>query len=562
MTDITINDAFGATLETLNSKHRTTVGDLLDMIGAGVLRKDGVLMASKSYVLEPGTYMFVPSKQALEPGIREYKQLQQLQQQQQQQQQQLRQEQQQQQQQPQQRQQQDERDMIRGVKRYLESLQQHFGRPTPMETPASLGRKSIAELEEHALLSRLDDSDDPSRPAVLDSGLLQQLSMLTNEHQVVAFMTPVFERILGERSTIQVVNSEEYPWLVTTSDSARYNQKPDNIFCHNAIYNARSPFHTQDAGLITLRSETDKYGVLADWGLRDCIDTIGEAKVKIDNAAFGEVVNYARHICYRDDGPKHTKLLLYDKQEFWLTRATSGEIASVEICRWDAAGSRQKLTHFIQDGRCPWIRLVIAACVHWNLEVQSNAFLGKGTFGRVFRVSRQEGGGRRNFKALKVVLPGDNGAGGLDLFKEKESLKNAAKVNSGGVAHVEEFHDFGEMGAAILLADVGSEVPKTAWRQLFQSLGVLHEGNIVHGDPRLSNAIFVQGAVQWIDFRSSVVAIDTASVEVKRRDLGILVKSCCDKQSTNIAAVGEAVQQYDGTAESAMLVYSTLSISA
>ena len=70
MTDITINDAFGATLETLNSKHRTTVGDLLDMIGAGVLRKDGVLMASKSYVLEPGTYMFVPSKQALEDDQR------------------------------------------------------------------------------------------------------------------------------------------------------------------------------------------------------------------------------------------------------------------------------------------------------------------------------------------------------------------------------------------------------------------------------------------------------------------------------------------------------------
>ena len=117
--------------------------------------------------------------------------------------------------------------------------------------------------------------------------------------------------------------------------------KPENIFCHNAIYNARNPFHTQDAGLLGLRDATNIYGVLADYGLRDCIDTVGEAKANIDNAGFGEVINYARHICYRDNAPKHTKLLLYDQQEFWLTRATVDEIASVEICRWDSAGSRQ-----------------------------------------------------------------------------------------------------------------------------------------------------------------------------------------------------------------------------
>ena len=117
--------------------------------------------------------------------------------------------------------------------------------------------------------------------------------------------------------------------------------------------------------------------------------------------------------------------------------------------------------------------------------------MGKGTFGRVFRGTCHGKGGRRIFKALKLVLPGDNGAGGLDLFREKESLVNAAKVLPDNVSRVDAFHDFGSMGAALLLPDIGSKVPQTQWRQLFETLGALHQQNILHGDPRLANAIYV-----------------------------------------------------------------------
>ena len=61
-------------------------------------------------------------------------------------------------------------------------------------------------------------------------------------------------------------------------------------------------------------------------------------------------------------------------------------------------------------------------------------------------------------------MPGDDGAGGLDLFREKESLVNAAKVLPHTVARMEDFHDFGDMGAALLLADIGNEVPQAQWR--------------------------------------------------------------------------------------------------
>jgi len=137
----------------------------------------------------------------------------------------------------------------------------------------------------------------------------------------------------------------------------------------------------------------------------------------------------------------------------------------------------------------------------------------------------------------------------------------ASEVLPHGVAKVEAFHDFGDTGAAALLSEVGSEVPKAAWAQLFQTLGALHEGGIVHGDPRLSNAIFVHGAVKWIDFRSSVVAMSTVSTQMKRRDLSILVKSCCDEQNIVAAttATEVALHQYDGTVASAMVVYETFS---
>ena len=147
----------------------------------------------------------------------------------------------------------------------------------------------------------------------------------------------------------------------------------------------------------------------------------------------------------------------------------------------------------------------------------------------------------------------------MDLFQEKESLVSAAKVLPNAVARVDDFHDFGSMGAALLLADIGSEVPQTQWRQLFGSLGALHQQNILHGDPRLANAIYVQGKVRWIDFRASVVAIDVASVTSKRRDMVILLKSCCDNLMATMGTdVEEVVREYDGTAPSAVLLYDAL----
>ena len=113
-------------------------------------------------------------------------------------------------------------ELMRGTKRQLDALE-YFGRPTPIETPASVGRKAMIDLQDNARFSQVDDN--PSLPAVLDDDSIQRLSQLRNEHQVVAFLVPVFEEILKQVPGLHVVNSEECPWLVTRSDDSRFNQK-------------------------------------------------------------------------------------------------------------------------------------------------------------------------------------------------------------------------------------------------------------------------------------------------------------------------------------------------
>jgi hypothetical protein len=414
----------------------------------------------------------------------------------------------------------------------------------------------MAELHQENLVTRLNGT--PGHRAVLDAKQLGELYALANEHQVVAFLTPFFEAILGEDSTIQVVNSEENPWLVTTELSSRFNQKPDNIFCHNAMYKKREAFKTEDADLLRLRRNTNKFGILANWRLRDCIDAIGEAKVKIDHQGIGEVVNYARHICFEDGSPERTRLILYDKKEFWICPVVHGKISFVQQCSWDTPGSKQILKSFIEDGRSPWVTLLNAACDLWELTVKSDAFLGMGSFGRVFKVTLPQEG-RKKSMALKLVLPGTMGAGALELTQEKNALKEAAKVLPDGIANVHDFHNFGNRGAAMLMTHIGGEVPKHAWKQLFESLGRLHENNIAHGDPRLCNAIFVEGKARWIDFRSTVVHIDPGSPHLQRRDMEMLVNSCCYEGSLlSSPALKKAIEDYDGTPASAVLVFEAL----
>jgi hypothetical protein len=426
-------------------------------------------------------------------------------------------------------------------------------RPTPTQTPAAVGLATLNELRSAGKYIILGGTT--GQPPVLNTEQLAALSSLTTEHQVVAYLTPFFEQAMGE-SGIQVINSEHYPWLVTTSASSRFNQKPDNIFCSAAIYSRRSAFDSSEAELLRIRRDIDKFGVLSDWRLRDCIVATGEAKLKIDYTGLGEVINYARHICH-NAGPMRTKLILYDIFEFWLVTAINGFISEIQTCGWSVPGSRTILTDFFTSGRSPWIELLNSACARWSLTVSHDSFLGMGTFGRVFKVSsRGQGGGRPKFMALKLVLLGDQGERPIELLKEKECLVAAARLLPLAVVHVQQFDIFYDLGGALLLEHVGVKVPKQHLEQAFVTLGDLHEKNIVHGDSRISNCIFVEGFVRWIDFRISCVVTDPSALGPKRRDMDLLLKSCLHENRKPEAAYDEHwVDQYNGTCQSAVAAF-------
>lgn len=80
----------------------------------------------------------------------------------------------------------------------------------------------------------------------------------------------------------------------------------------------------------------------------------------------------------------------------------------------------------------------------------------------------------------------------------------------------------------------------------------------MHGDPRLSNAIYMPRSVRWIDFRTSAVLLDQSSVLAKRCDMEILVGSCCDKARLPVSVCSERLGECDGTTASAVLMFEAL----
>ena len=204
-------------------------------------------------------------------------------------------------------------------------------RATPQKTPASHGKDELCRLQREGKVKTFTSVD--SELPILSSDENMKLSELGNEHHVVAFITPHLEKIFGQNddgSTTVVVNSEEHRWLQTSDDST-FGQKPDLFVCHRAIYQKRQPFKTSDPILIEMRGTRDAFGVLADWKLRRFLYVVCEAKMKIDNTGLGETINYGSHICF-EDGPVTVRLILFDRNEFWLVECVKGVASSIEKC--------------------------------------------------------------------------------------------------------------------------------------------------------------------------------------------------------------------------------------
>jgi hypothetical protein len=382
----------------------------------------------------------------------------------------------------------------------LEAVQKS-DRATPQYSAALIGNKEKERLLADSRFLVFEKM--VGEASVLTAEQVEELSTLESEHQVVAYITPFLEEIVKDTVSCSVINSEEYKWIKTSSEGTRYNEKPDLIVIHPAFITSKPPFNTSSKTLEEMRRKSDKYGVLADWKLRDFIGLTCEAKQKIDNKGFGEVINYGTHLCFGERGPVATRLMLFDMQTFWLVESVKGSVANVVACEWSDPGSKNLLHDFVRQPALP--KLLNDACKHFNLTVASDSFLGAGAFGFVFHAQRVDGAS----VALKIVLNPNVER----LETEMSKTLHAKNVCPAEVIGLEKdgFHTF-EDGAALLMSEVGEDCSKLSPQSIMDSLQKLHASGIAHGDARLENVVCVNGKPRWIDFTDSAYLVDTPRV--------------------------------------------------
>lgn len=192
----------------------------------------------------------------------------------------------------------------------------------------------------------------------------------------------------------------------------------------------------------------------------------------------------------------------------------------VTIAKWVMAGSKALFREFIVNNLSPWVARLTAACSALNVEVvEGDAFLGRGAFGRVFKVKRvgQDG----EVLALKIVETDSVGR----MCTELNALRSAERTGltikpEGKVTEIPG-------GAAMLLSPVGEPIayPTTSEeaRALFAMLWQLHDAGVAHGDPRVPNVIVKDGKRLWIDL---VELMDASTFpSLKQNDAKILTQS-------------------------------------
>uniref|UniRef100_A0A7S3P7P5 Protein kinase domain-containing protein n=1 Tax=Amphora coffeiformis TaxID=265554 RepID=A0A7S3P7P5_9STRA len=388
------------------------------------------------------------------------------------------------------------------IKRKLDLLLEHTrntDRATPQYSAAFVGNREKARLKSEKRFNEFEER--VGEESILTDEEQEALSKLENEHQVVAFLTPHLEKVFCNGDVdFSIFNSEEYKWIETSSETSKYNEKPDLLICHPAIINQKPAFNSQDPVLTEMRKRKPfKYGVLSKWRLRDAIGLTCEAKISIDSGGFGEVINYGAHLCFGKNGSVSTRLILFDKTQCWLVGVVKGSASEVTTFKWRDGGTTTLLRDFIRV--TPLTKVLTAACKHFGLTVGTNSFLGAGAFGFVFRATRSNG----KSVALKVVagLPKMEGVGRLE--QEMAIMSAAQSVCPDEVMGVEEdgFAVF-EDGGALLLSQVGDHYSKLAPQAIVDSLKTLHKSGLLHGDARLDNVVCVDGRPVWVDFADSM----------------------------------------------------------
>ncbi len=448
---------------------------------------------------------------------------------------------------------------------------------TPLMLQRALDGGAAARAAAASGSSGLPLHERPILSAAELQRLLDKLDDSYLEVELVALLTPVLLEVVRQLPDPDqlLVNSESLRWLRTESGVEDHFQKPDLFVCHRSAFVAgSSPAGTTDAAVRAAQLRVDSAAGLdvflfgrCAWQLREAVECIIEAKRRkmTLNEALGECFAKAQNLLR--DSPRPTrKVLLFDAQCLQLLVFTSSGLLSLQKFEWTAPGSFVVLLDFLHTpptAEPDWLCVLRSACIHFQVTLTpTNAFLGQGATGRVFRVLKasprdveqetEEGEAKSSagssviprVYALKVVEGGKQGEHITSLCREVEQLTRLLVPpddrpvrrhlpRSCSALYTAYDHDEREqLGAAAMFEPVGVSLgdakrSESLWMDVCRALAALHAAGIWHGDPRLPNIVRVSATklrtgatatrlastsasaasadveLVWIDFRTS-----------------------------------------------------------
>jgi tRNA A-37 threonylcarbamoyl transferase component Bud32 len=372
-------------------------------------------------------------------------------------------------------------------------------KPTKSYTFTVIGKREIERLEKDKLVFKMEPKQNEE--AFWSEEIQNQVNAITKEDVFTAFITPYFSAILQQFNLV-FVNSENHKWLPQSSDLHNCTYlKPDGFATHRGMFRAKS--------VVNRHEDEFLYGI-AEKDLFDCL-IIFESKMNITDKAFGQVKHYLELL-----QPENTSAaILFDLTSFWLIKNHKSSVVRIDISKWTDKGSKSLFEKFISENVSPWVSYLTNACNRLKVNVVvGDSYLGCGAFGRVFKVDK----GGQTF-ALKVVE--ETSASRLE--REREAMQ--CVMSTGLTASIVEASIEATGCAALLLSPVGAPLPypkkEEEVQRLFQHLWMLHDRNVIHGDPRVPNVILHEGKLLWID----LVGVRKTCASMVRDDVTLLTKS-------------------------------------
>jgi len=396
------------------------------------------------------------------------------------------------------------------------ALRQVSGQASSSPTPSTVGKQAYEFLDRAGRWTRISeigpsvitaDQSHEVKSAIVDQTLQNK------ETKLIHWFTPHLLRLVelaGQRvgTKMLLVNSERHPWVLDPHLGAA--SKPDLWCAHPGFWKEK-------------KSEGDNYhdgqgfrfGVLAEWVCRDCVECVWEWKVQMGNddfSALGEGIEYCKRLSHvngsspstlNEARARDTRVVACDWKQFYLVRCRDGVPIECKVGSWAGPGSQEAVVNFLAANvDRQWTSSIDRLCTKFGvvLDASHPCFLGCGAIGRVFKVTTSSG----TEAALKVAV----GSRGCDaLVAEAKAYECTDQTGETTTRLLQHYCDRGGTGfAGLLVTPVGQKLPRTreAITSALQGLKRLSESGFKHGDARSDNVFWDAGRERavWTDLRT------------------------------------------------------------